>query len=255
MKQITGGLHEHWSKVVRILEEIVPVYERVNRVISFGRDLDYRREGILAGIRPGNRVLDAGCGPGTMSDVALSSVNEIGELVLLDVLRPMLDAARRRFNDARVHLVNGTFEFLPFRAGSFDAAMSGFALRDSRDMGVALTEITRVLRPEDGRYVIVDLGKPNNPILRGVIGFYWKFFVALLATFVVGRKGLDYSVLYTTYREHPRNGHMNTLLSTFFTRVEFATRMMGGVAIVVAEGARPTYSREPMSMEASAYSP
>ena len=50
---------EYWKEVIGVLREIIPVYDKVNRVISLGNDTDFRLEGIRLHVFPGN--LDTGC--------------------------------------------------------------------------------------------------------------------------------------------------------------------------------------------------
>ena len=229
--QKAGGLEEEWDKVVDVLSQIIPIYDRVNRFISFGKDLVYRREGILGAVESGDVVLDAGAGPGVMSEILLQSVQDTGNLVLLDPLKLMLSHARSRIGDKGGHLTLGIFENLPFRDRSFDVVMTGFAIRDAKNRSLALKEINRVLR-DGGCLLIVDLGKPENRLLRWLIGLHWRYIVGLLGFIVAGRKGLLFTTLYTTYQKIPTNEELMNLLEEYFSEVSFQTRMSGGLIIV-----------------------
>ena len=121
----------------------------------------YRREGILKTVKSNDIVLDAGAGPGVMSQILLQSVQDTGNLVLLDPLKVMLSQARKRIVNKNSHFSLGVFENLPFRDKSFDVVMTGFALRDAGDLYFSVMEIHRVLK-DGGSFLIVDLGKPNN---------------------------------------------------------------------------------------------
>ena len=59
---------------------------------------------------------------------------------------------------------------MPFRSGGFDAIMCGYSLRDAIGLRIAISEAHRVLR-KGGRFVIVDLGKPDSRFVRVV----WDF--------------------------------------------------------------------------------
>jgi demethylmenaquinone methyltransferase/2-methoxy-6-polyprenyl-1,4-benzoquinol methylase len=229
------GLREDWHRIVATLEALIPDYDRGNRIISFGRDYQFRREGVAATVREGDRVLDLGAGPGEMAEVALEDGSP-SSLTLLDASLPMLRAAKARLGD-RVEVVAGVFEQLPFREGAFDAAIAGFALRDAYNLEAALQEAARVLAPS-GRLGIVDLGKPDSRVKRALVGLYWRVLAPLIATLFMGLKGLGYRAIYTTYRRLPTNAELRELLAVEFPDLKVGYRLLEGVVIIRASKAR-----------------
>jgi demethylmenaquinone methyltransferase/2-methoxy-6-polyprenyl-1,4-benzoquinol methylase len=101
-------------------------------------------------------------------------------------------------------------------------------------MYLAVKEISRALK-SDGKLVIVDLGKPDTPLKRWIIGIWWRFLVPLITVVTAKRKGLFYKVLYATYEKLPRNGELKRILSLCFGEVEFRSKMLGGLVIVTAK--------------------
>ncbi len=237
MKQTEWGLAEEWKDVEDVLQRILPVYDKTNRIISLGRDKKYRLEGLRATIQPGALILDAGCGPGNMSQQALEISGETSSTLLLDPLLVMLFTAKQRLPPARTMPVQGIFEHLPFKAGAFDAIITGFAIRDSRDMKSALSEIARVAA-RDGRFLSVDLGKPDSDLSRWRVAFFWRVIVPFLALLYLGRKGLLYRSLYRTYRRHPKNQELKEYLQTLFNHVEMRMRALGAVTILTTRQPR-----------------
>ena len=227
------GLREQWQRVIEALHAIIPVYDRVNHVISFGRDRAYREEGVVNAPPYAEMVLDAGCGPGVMSEIAFRKL-KIKDMVLLDPMLDYLEIARKRLENNKPDMALGLFEALPFKRGTFDLVMCGFSLRDSVDMNLALREISRALK-SDGKLTIVDLGKPDDPLKRWIIGIWWRFLVPLITIVLVKRKGLFYTVLYATYKKLPRNGELKRILSLWFDEVMFRLKMLGGLVIVTAK--------------------
>ena len=69
------GLGSHWGEVIDVLQEIIPVYDKVNSYISLGKDSEHRKRAIKGRIKNGDKVLDAGSGFGNMSKTALDIVN------------------------------------------------------------------------------------------------------------------------------------------------------------------------------------
>ncbi|MCP8309224.1 MAG: class I SAM-dependent methyltransferase [archaeon] len=227
------GLREQWHKVIDALHAIMPVYDRVNHIISFGRDRAYREEGIANALPSAELVLDAGCGPGVMSEIASKKL-KIKDLILLDPMLDYLTIARKRLADNNPEMVVGLFEALPFKRGIFDLVMCGFSLRDSVNMNLAVKEISRVLK-NDGEFIIVDLGKPDNPVKRYIIGIWWRFIVPLMTTVLVKRKGLFYTAIYTTYKRLPRNRELKNIVRIWFSEVILRVKMLGGIVIVTAK--------------------
>ena len=64
------GLGSYWGEVMEVLREIIPIYDKVNSIISLGKDKEHRVRGISNRVFPGNKILDAGSGFGNMSKKA-----------------------------------------------------------------------------------------------------------------------------------------------------------------------------------------
>jgi demethylmenaquinone methyltransferase/2-methoxy-6-polyprenyl-1,4-benzoquinol methylase len=214
------------------LRSIIPVYDKVNRVISLGKDETYRKQGIRGRILPGNLVLDAGSGYGNMSRAAISAAGEIS-IVMYDPIPEMLANAKNYFPGTDASLSSGVFEFMPFREGVFDAVMCGYSLRDAIRLRQAIAEMHRVLRG-GGRLVIVDLGKPDGSFQRKLVSAYLKYFLGIFAYLVAGKAGLKFRTLYGTYMRWPKNAELDAMLKEKFSKVEFEKGMMGGAIIVAA---------------------
>lgn len=234
MEKGNWGLGEEWDAVEEVLQKILPVYDKTNKIISLGQDQKYRQEGLRATVRPGDLILDAGCGPGNMSKAAFPIAGELTSIALLDPLPVMLAAASQRLPTERVMPVRGLFEHIPFKQGAFDAIITGFAIRDSKDMKNALNEIARVSAHPDGRFLSVDLGKPDSDVSRWRVAFFWRIIVPLIALLYLGRKGLLYRSLYRTYRKHPKNKELQTYLQTLYANVELRVKALGAVAIFIS---------------------
>jgi demethylmenaquinone methyltransferase / 2-methoxy-6-polyprenyl-1,4-benzoquinol methylase len=229
-----SGLGNHyWTEVMEVLRAVIPVYDKVNRVISLGKDEKYRLKGIRGRVRPGNIILDAGSGYGNMSRLALAEAGGDATIVVYDPLLEMLANAKNYMLGSQAALYSGIFECMPFREGIFDVVLCGYSLRDSIDLQQAIAEMHRVLK-NDGRLVIIDLGKPDNRILRGMVSIYLKYFLEIFAYLAAGNSGLKFKTLYGTYVRWPKNSELEYMLREKFSYVQFDRGLMGGAVIIAA---------------------
>lgn len=232
---IAGGLgNRYWGEVIEVLRSIIPVYDKVNRVISLGKDEEFRLRGIRGRVTSGDTVLDAGSGYGNMSRVALAEAKGNASLVMYDPIPEMLANAKKLFGDGTLAArSSGVYEYMPFRDGVFDAVMCGYSLRDAIQLKQAISEMHRVLK-NGGRLIIVDLGKPDGSLQRAFVSAYLKYFLGFFAYLVAGKAGLRFRTLYGTYLRWPKNSELDGMLRTLFSRVEFEKGMMGGAVIIAA---------------------
>ena len=121
---------------------------------------------------------------------------------------------------------------MPFRESTIDDVLCGYSLRDAFSLVEAISEIHRVLK-NDGRFVIVDIGKPDNMLLRSFVAFYLKYVLGIIAYSVSGKRGLKFKTLHGTFLRWPKNAKLNDLLLEKFSRVKFTKKMFGGAIIVV----------------------
>lgn len=144
------------------------LYEGVSRLAFIRRERRYRELIRLAGVRPGERVLDVGCGSGYLAGLAA----EAGASALgVDASEPMIEYARRTFGSTECRFEVGTAQALPVGDGDFDVVLSSLVLHHLPDDGqpAALAEMRRALRP-GGRLLIADFRPPRSRLARHLVG-------------------------------------------------------------------------------------
>jgi demethylmenaquinone methyltransferase/2-methoxy-6-polyprenyl-1,4-benzoquinol methylase len=226
------GLGSYWGEVIDVLRQIIPVYDKVNSYISLGKDVEHRNRGIRGRVNQGDSILDAGSGFGNMSRTAERICGGNLSITLYDPLVPMLKNTSTYF--AKIpELSCGVFEHIPFKEEQFDAVLCGYSLRDAINLRIAISEIHRVLK-KGGRFVIVDLGKPDSYVIRAGVSFYLRVILPIIAFSAGGRLGLKFATLYGTYKRWPQNKKLESMLLEKFSRVEFEKDLMGGAIMVAA---------------------
>ncbi len=146
-------------------------YDRITALMFLGSEAKLRQAALdLAGLKPGESVIEAGCGTGTLTLAAKQRVGPQGQVAGLDVAPDMLAAARLKATKAGQHIDfrQGRIEQIPFPDGSFDLGLASFMIHhipDQKNKQQGLNELFRVLKPS-GRLFIVDFEPPSNPVLR-----------------------------------------------------------------------------------------
>jgi demethylmenaquinone methyltransferase / 2-methoxy-6-polyprenyl-1,4-benzoquinol methylase len=212
------------SEVRTMFDRIAPVYDVMNRVMTAGLDLRWRRITAEAVVRPGDRVLDACCGTGDLAVACLRA--GAGQVTGLDFAPRMLERAGRK-SDA-VTWIEGDLLAPPFADESFEAATVGFGVRNVADLERALGELARVLVP-GGRLGILEITTPRGALAP----FYRVWFdriVPLLGKLLKG--GAAYSYLPASVRRFPGPDELADLLRRAgFEEVAFRTFAGGIVAL------------------------
>ena len=136
---------------------------RLEEIMSRGESLGRMRALELVDARPGTRVLDLACGPGTLSRPLAAMVSPGGEVVGVDLAPGMIALARAMaIPGARFELMD--IEHLAFDDESFDAAVCGHGFQFVSDLQAALREARRVLRPNGRLAASVPLSSRNEKV-------------------------------------------------------------------------------------------
>ncbi len=176
---------ERRSFVASIFDRTASHYDWIDRTMSLGSGLRYRRDALRrAGFTRGMTMLDVAVGSGLMARAALDIQGGIGRVTGLDVSMGMLDKAR---NSVPLALVQGYAEQLPFSDGCVDFVTMGFALRHVSNLESTFVEYRRVLKP-GGVLLILELTRPPHGTLKYALSrFYLQSVVPLIARLGPGR--------------------------------------------------------------------
>ncbi len=169
----------------RMFGQIVRRYDRMNTVMTFGRDAAWRRDtAAFAAPDHCTTALDMATGTG---ELAFALANRADNVFGLDISEEMVKAASSKLEAGRknIRFLVGDGLSLPFPDASFDAAVTGFALRNVADLNRALLELYRVLKP-GGRLACLELSKASFRPLAALHLLYIASIVPLLGWLVAG---------------------------------------------------------------------
>ena len=176
----------HAVAVRAMFDRIAPRYDLMNRLMSAGQDLRWRRLAVrAAGLRPGDTLLDVAAGTGDMVFLARRLLPGV-DVVAADFAVEMMRLGRRRPDARPAGWIGADTYQLPFPAATFDAVTSAFLLRNLADPLAGIREQARVLKP-GRRLVALDATPPPDNLLRPAINLYLHQVFPLLGALVAGQ--------------------------------------------------------------------
>lgn len=176
---------EEKARTVRqMFDRVAGRYDLVNRVMTFGMDVGWRRRAVGALRLPGGaRVADLACGTGDLcSELQRSGYRAVG----FDFSAGMLEHAT-----TTAPLVRADVLALPLADASIEGATCGFALRNVVDLGAFLREVGRVVRP-GGRVAFLETSEPDGRLLRAGHRVYFGKVVPVIGGALSDRRAYSY---------------------------------------------------------------
>ena len=219
------------DEVRAMFDDIAPVYDRLNTVMTFGGDGRWRRAAVAAtDLRAGDRGIDVACGTGKLTTAIAEAVGPFGQVVGIDLSPKMVELAQSTQPSlVQLEFRVGNALALPFEAATFDAATIGFGMRNLADFEAGFRELTRVVRP-GGRVVCLELSMPR-PLWWGRL-FHGTFRrVAPVLGAVFGRRDA-YRYLPTSLDGFPDAAHLaGNMRAAGLVDVSFRRLGLGSVAL------------------------
>ena len=176
------------GEVRSMFDALAPKYDRMNRIMTFGRDQSWRRFVVdRAELSSGMTVLDLAGGTGDIGFEIKRRFSDT-DVVVGDFSLGMLQRGRERPQGGGVRWVACDAMRLPFADATFDAVTFGYLLRNVDDIDVALREVRRVLKP-GGRVVCLDTMPPPSGFMRPFLRAYLSYGLPLLGRLIAGNTG------------------------------------------------------------------
>ena len=221
---------EKRSYVRRMFGAIAPRYDLMNRLMTLGRDQVWRRTVIrLCTLPRGGRLLDVATGTGDIGYEALRA-DPTARVVGLDLTPEMMLLARRKQQGRAFPFTEGDGLSLPFGDNTFDAAASGFMMRNVVDIKLAFAEQLRVVRP-GGRVVCLEITLPRTPVLGWLIEIYFFRVVPFVGWLISGHREA-YMYLPESVAAFPPPQELKRIIESAGLRdVGYRTAMLGTIAV------------------------
>lgn len=225
MTQLTG--HERAQYVQSMFTKIAHRYDLMNRLMTGGQDVRWRKDVIRrARLTPNASLLDLGTGTGDLAREALTQEPQ-AKVTAADFTIEMM----------RVGNKNGNLQWsaadalnLPFKSQIFDAVVSGFLMRNVTDIQQALKEQYRALK-SGGRIVILDTTRPKKNILSPFIWIHMHVIIPTVGGLLSGERDAYNYLPDTTEGFLTAEQLASRMTAAGFKNVEFKRFMFGTIAI------------------------
>jgi demethylmenaquinone methyltransferase/2-methoxy-6-polyprenyl-1,4-benzoquinol methylase len=233
--------------VQQMFSQIARRYDLMNRLMTFGRDQAWRRYAVDQAMPPPGsetlnrpKVLDVATGTGDLAFEALRQQPE-AQVTGLDFVPDMLALAQHKAEISlketmpgtpapRLALVSGDALKLPFPSASFDAIVTGFALRNVTDIPAAFREMARVTCP-GGRLACLEIAKPRTRFFGHLFALYFYRIVPIVGGLITGQRSAY------TYLPHSLTAFLTpdeiaaVMEQTGWQQVRYKRLMLGTVAV------------------------
>ena len=221
---------ERARAVQEMFTRIAPRYDLMNRLMTFGQDVSWRKEVIQrARLSAGQRLLDLGAGTGDLAGEALRQQPDL-RVTAADFTLRMMVFGQARYPAGRPDWSAADARKLPFPEATFDAVVSGFLLRNVTDLPGSLSEQYRVLKP-GGRIVCLDTSPPPDNFLAPFIRFHLHTVIPTLGKLISGQVEAYQYLPDTTENFLAPERLAARLVEAGFQEVGFRRLMFGTIAI------------------------
>jgi demethylmenaquinone methyltransferase/2-methoxy-6-polyprenyl-1,4-benzoquinol methylase len=201
------------EQVAQMFDTISNNYDGLNRVISFGIDIKWRKKvlSLVAEKKP-DSVLDIATGTGDLA-ILMASTNA-NKIIGLDISAGMLSVGRKKIEERKlsqkIEMILADSENMPFEDNSFDAITVAFGVRNFENLEKGLTEILRVLKP-NGIFVILETSIPEKTPYKQGYHFYSKNILPLIGK-LFSKDDSAYNYLSESASLFPYGEKLNNIL-------------------------------------------
>lgn len=201
------------EQVAQMFDAIAGNYDGLNRVISFGIDVSWRKKVLqLVADKNPNTILDIATGTGDLAILMTNTSSE--EIIGLDISAGMLEIGKQKIKekklDTKIQMVLGDSENIPYPDDYFDAITVAFGVRNFENLEKGLTEILRVLKP-NGIFVILETSVPTKFPYKQGYAFHTRFILPIIGK-LFSKDKVAYKYLSDSANIFPFGEALNNIL-------------------------------------------
>jgi len=202
------------EQVTQMFDTISKEYDGLNRMITFGIDIKWRKRviDIISKTNPA-KVLDIASGTGDLAIMAAQKTDAL-EIIGADISEGMLNIGKQKIEKLglsnRIKMQVADSENLPFKTNYFDAITVAFGVRNFENLNKGLSEIYRVLKP-DGIFVILETSIPTFPIIKQGYLFHSNFVLPFFGK-LFSKDPKAYSYLSKSAKNFPYGKAFNNIM-------------------------------------------
>jgi len=225
------------QQVAQMFDTISNEYDGLNRVISFGIEIKWRKKVVkIIGATNPDKILDIATGTGDLA-INLTETNA-SKIIGLDISEGMLNVGRKKIEKLRlnnqIEMVFGDSENIPFESNYFDAITVAFGVRNFENLEKGLSEIYRVLKP-NGTFVVLETSIPTKTPYKQGYKFYAKYILPLIGK-LFSKDKTAYKYLSDSAAAFPYGKTFNNILAKIgFIAIENKPQTFGVASIYIGK--------------------
>jgi demethylmenaquinone methyltransferase/2-methoxy-6-polyprenyl-1,4-benzoquinol methylase len=223
------------TDIWRMFDRIARRYDLLNRLLSFGQDIRWRKKvAQFLNNTDNQHVLDLATGTGDQLISLYKNSTRIERAVGTDLAVNMLEIGREKIKkqqlDNSITLKEGNVESINFADNTFDAVSISFGIRNVMNVSQSLSEMYRVLK-SSGRVLILEFSIPKNRLVRKVYLLYFRYILPIVGSVISG-DGYAYKYLNQTVETFPYGDNFCHLMVNAGFQKVFMYPMSFGIATI-----------------------
>ena len=229
-----GSVLNKKQQVATMFNDIACRYDFMNRFLSAGIDVKWRRKAIqqLLDLKP-KRILDVATGTADVAIMA-SGILHPEKIIGIDISEGMLEIGKKKVEklglQANIELLNGDSETINFDDNSFDAVTVAFGVRNFENLEKGLSEIMRVLKP-GGRLVVLEFSKPKMKATKIFYNLYMKIVAPNMGK-LFSKNRSAYQYLDESIKKFPEGKNFTDILDKLGYRKTYSKPLSLGICSI-----------------------
>jgi demethylmenaquinone methyltransferase / 2-methoxy-6-polyprenyl-1,4-benzoquinol methylase len=222
------------GQVTSMFDKIAPYYDQLNRLLSLGVDIWWRRKAIrlLKGL-PCDKILDIATGTGDLA-IEAAKVLKPGHITGMDISANMLQIGDEKILKAglgsKIKFEIGDSEHLRYSDDHFDIVTAAFGVRNFENLEAGLAEMYRVMRV-GGTLMVLEFSKPKVFPLKQGFNAYFKYLLPVIGR-IKSKDPKAYQYLYESVQAFPDYQNFTDILTKLGYKESSFKPLSGGICTI-----------------------